>query len=124
MYLSQSRIQRLLTALSVHFPAGSQVLLYDAVFIENDRFSSFMMENFARRNIRLDPLWVLSSEQVCNAWTPVWVTLNLQTMNNLEQSQYLTEDDKLTLCTRCILDEYEEWELVSSHYYLAVLNKH
>lgn len=123
MYLSQLRTRRLLTALSTHFPVDSQILLYDAVFIENDRFSSFMVENFARRNIRLDPLWVFSSEQVCNVWTPVWTTFSLQTMNNLEQSWYLTEEDKLTLRTRSILDEYEEWELVSSHYYLAVLNK-
>ncbi|PJF18506.1 Leucine carboxyl methyltransferase [Paramicrosporidium saccamoebae] len=123
MYLGQLRVQRLLTTLSMHFPIGSQVILYDAAFIENDRFSSFMVENFARRNIRLDPFWVLSPEQICNVWAPVWTTLDLQNMSNLEQSPYLTEDDKLILRTRSILDEYEEWALVSSHYYLAILNK-
>jgi hypothetical protein len=121
MYLPSNRVRDIFLSLSKSFSSDSNFILYDTLFFKNDRFSSLMVENFARRGIRLDPIWITSHQEISTSWLPNWTAFELLLMQSLETSCYLTSADKVVLQTKIILDEYEELSLISSHYFLAIL---
>lgn len=122
MYLVRDRVKNLLSFLSTSF-ATATFILYDALFIRGDRFSTTMIDNFARRTIILDPFWLTSATDLIPLWRECgWVVRACELMSKLENSEFLIDADRAILRAKSALDEYEEWQLISSHYYFAILD--
>jgi hypothetical protein len=119
MYLSPATIKSILTIFEETLSSVS-VIIYDSLFLKNDPFSTQMYENFCRRGIILEPCWISSLDDLGTLWSN-WRTDSLMTMQDCE-SLLLSKDDRLALGRKAMLDEYEEWKLMSSHYYFAHLS--
>lgn len=50
-----------------------------------------------------------------------WASVEVLPMDVLEHSRFFSADDARRVRALAALDEYEEWRLVASHYYLAIL---
>ena len=80
------------------------------------------MENFADRDIFLQPKWYRTQSEAVAAVPPRFHRHYASTMCDLESSIYLTEEDRSVLQRRLALDEYEEWSIIASHYVFRQLS--
>lgn len=123
MYMPKDRVRILLEALTAYCRHQCTFVVFDVLF-RADAFSSVMVENFSRRGIVLDPLWISTKEDLGQLWpaTPP-LSFALWDLAEIETSDYLDEGDRGTLRRMLSLDEYEEWRLIGQHYYFAVVDR-
>lgn len=122
MYLPAAQVLQLLSCLAQGI-ASCHAVIYDPLLLAGDPFSEQMVRNFYQRGISLESHVVASQKQLQDGWLGAgWILERFAKMSQLEGlSDFLSEADRQQLCRVAALDEYEEWNLISDHYYLAIL---
>lgn len=122
MYIQATQVSRLLGYLAKAIPRG-HLILYDPLLLLGDPFSEQMIRNFHQRGISLESHAVKSEEQLKDRWqSSGWQVECFAHMSQIEGLDGLLDGtDRQQLSRMAMLDEYEEWNLISDHYYLAIL---
>lgn len=122
MYIPATHISRLLDNIAKAIP-HCHLILYDPLLLLGDPFSEQMVRNFHQRGISLESHTVNSEERLKDRWQSAgWQLDCFARMSQLEEIEGLLGDaDRQQLSRLATLDEYEEWNLISEHYYLAIL---
>ena len=115
MYLKVESVGGILKRLSAEFPKKVALIGFEPI-CGKDAFGRVMLENLHSRRLPLE--WIKSFPGIteleaffrdCN-----FDCINLIPMNEAEGK--LGDADRKALQTKCILDEYEEWQLFCRHY--------
>jgi O-methyltransferase involved in polyketide biosynthesis len=125
MYLSRTHVLAHLSCIARSF-ATSRMIIFDPILVrERDPFSEQMIKNFLRRSINLESHQVSSATEIARSFEHCgWNIQQFLRMSDLEahESNILSPEDLDKLSRLAALDEYEEWTLMSNHYYLAILS--
>lgn len=120
MYLPGKHIEHIFDTL--HGP-HAHFIIYEPLLLFDDRFSDQMISNFHYRHIDLESHRVASIEELEKRYKHWgWQVKLFMTMRQMADS---LDPQEMSLFKRhAALDEYEEWNLISDHYYLIVLSGH
>ena len=123
MYLPQRQVDALMAMLKSAFRMV-QLILYEPL-LADDPFSMQMIRNFHQRRINLES-HCIRPLMPCGTYFEKtgWHVNRLLTMQEMEKSDVLSAEDYQLLNRLAALDEYEEWILVSNHYYIAHLSSY
>ena len=116
MYLNDEACSKMLTSLRSLFKS-SKLLVFDPVFV-GDRFGQVMESNLAQRGLssQIFRKYPTIDAQAARFKALGWKPESVQSMSDLAKD----EDFATTLREKSPLDEYEEWNLLTLHYYLLV----
>lgn len=118
MYLERTHLRRLLSRFAEM--TNLHLILFEPLFRSNDHFSITMLDNLKMRGIPLDPIWVDSLLDISKMFHLQRPPL---TLRQLEDSLFLSDEDRSLLRHKIGLDEYEEWNLIGDHYFFISENK-
>jgi [phosphatase 2A protein]-leucine-carboxy methyltransferase len=93
--------------------------LFDPILLD-DKFGQIMFENFISRNFNVNSLLNYSSIHSIKKRFEKFKDIQFWKMIDLEDSSLLSDEDKKILKFKLFLDEYEEWNLLASHYLLIL----
>jgi len=120
MYLPENHIKKLLVTL---YRPLARFIIYEPLLLFDDRFSDQMISNFHYRHIDLESHRVTSIEDLKSRYEHCgWQVRLFMTMRQMVDS--LDYHETRLFKRQAALDEYEEWNLISDHYYLIVLSGH
>lgn len=93
--------------------------------LQSDRFASTMLDNFEDRGLDTRALLQYPSKASTVQRYSLWFTRVLgYTMLDLEGEESLvSREQRRTLAIKAALDEYEEWQLLASHYLFILATK-
>lgn len=129
MYLTVAAADALMADLASLCVVEARVIIYEPLFINKSRFTLNMKSNLASWGIQLHFRENISSladlmevyKRSAGRWQVDYAHLMYE-MENFSDL-YLDSASQKVLKNQLSLDEWEEWKLISSHYYICVLSK-
>lgn len=120
MYLKIDDQKSLLLRISETFMKGTKLLIFNSILYKNNRFSNTMLKNLSPL-IENDDIGDITYFYRDLGWTlKEFKNLNSEFKNLSMLGMY--DEDILKLNGHLLsLDEYEEWNMMGSHYYFAIL---
>jgi hypothetical protein len=116
MYLSDDTSNKILRSL-LSVAGSTMLIVFDPIFI-GDRFGQVMEANLAQRGLypQIFRKYPTIADQSARFKALGWNADSIKSMGDLSKDAEFAK----VLREKSPLDEYEEWDLLTQHYYLLV----